>query len=292
MTSLAAPRAVRVLTEADRPEVEAVLANDPVRNVFVASRVDSYGIGRDPGLLGASLWGYYRMTSRRRRGPLQAVCFAGANLIPVNADVAATEAFADRARVSGRMCSSIVGDAGPVLHLWERLREFWDAPREVRPEQPVLVTSRPPSILADPRVRLATPRDFDALLPACVAMYTEEVGVSPLDWDGGRAFRGRLGELIADGHMYVRCDESGVVDFKAEIGAVSHGVCQIQGVWVRPELRGRGVGTAAMAAVTADAVRRVAPVASLYVNGYNHPARAVYERCGFVRHATFATVLF
>ena len=59
-----------------------------------------------------------------------------------------------------------------------------------------------------------------------------------------------------------------------------------------PEFRGRGLATAAMAAVTRDALRRVAPTVSLYVNDYNTPARRVYARCGFVPAGAFATVLF
>jgi predicted GNAT family acetyltransferase len=46
-----------------------------------------------------------------------------------------------------------------------------------------------------------------------------------------------------------------------------------------------------MAAVVRDALRRVAPSVSLYVNDFNTPARRVYERCGFRRMGTFATVL-
>jgi predicted GNAT family acetyltransferase len=47
-----------------------------------------------------------------------------------------------------------------------------------------------------------------------------------------------------------------------------------------------------MAAVVRDALRRVAPSVTLYVNDFNHAARAVYARCGFRQAGTFATVLF
>lgn len=53
-----------------------------------------------------------------------------------------------------------------------------------------------------------------------------------------------------------------------------------------------GLATAAMAAVTRDALLRVAPTVSLYVNDFNLPARRVYERCGFRPVGTLATVLF
>ncbi len=66
----------------------------------------------------------------------------------------------------------------------------------------------------------------------------------------------------------------------------------MQGVWTAPEWRGRGIATACMAAVVNDALRRVAPSVSLYVNDFNVPARRVYYRCGFQQVGLFATVLF
>ena len=53
----------------------------------------------------------------RRGGELEAVCLAGANLIPFavpGAERAAATAFADRARRAGRRCSTIVGPAASV----------------------------------------------------------------------------------------------------------------------------------------------------------------------------------
>jgi uncharacterized protein len=82
------------------------------------------------------------------------------------------------------------------------------------------------------------------------------------------------------------------VVFKAELAVITPQTAQVQGVWVTPEWRGRGMATAAMAAVVRDVLRRVAPTVSLYVNHYNVPARRVYARCGFRTVGTFATVLF
>ncbi len=45
-------------------------------------------------------------------------------------------------------------------------------------------------------MRRTTKDEVDVLYPACVAMYTEEVGVSP-EWDGGRdLYRARVTQLI------------------------------------------------------------------------------------------------
>jgi hypothetical protein len=161
----------------------------------------------------------------------------------------------------------------------------------VRPSQPLLVTDADPPIAPDPAVRLVQPNEVDRLFPAAVAMYTEEVGVSPLLDDGGRGYRRRMSELVRGKRAYARFAGDRVI-FKAELAIVTRRTAQVQGVWVDPEFRGRGLAAAAMAAVTRDTLRRVAPTVSLYVNDYNTPARRVYARCGFAPAGTFATVLF
>jgi predicted GNAT family acetyltransferase len=224
-------------------------------------------------------------------GELRALCYSGANLVPVAADPAAVAAFADRARRQGRRCSSLVGPAEQVLGLWSRLEPSWGAAREVRSSQPLLATSEPPGVPADPLVRLVRPDELEVVLPACIAMFAEEVGVSPLAGDGGTAYRARVAELVAQGRAFARIEDGRVV-FKAEVGAVTSAACQVQGVWVDPEWRGQGLAVPGMAAVVAACLRDIAPVASLYVNDYNEPALATYRRVGFARVGTFATVLF
>lgn len=276
-------RPVRVLRDADRADVEQLLNADPVASVFVAARIGSHGISR--WRLGAQLWGF------TLDGEVSGLCYSGANLVPLSTEPLAVRAFAEMAREQGRVCSSIVGPEKAVLPLWDDLVTDWGPPREVRASQPLLATAVPPEISPDPWVRRADMRDFDVLLPACVAMYTEEIGVSPVEWDGGVAYRARVAELVRAGRSYIRM-EGGEVVFKAELGAVSSRVAQVQGVWVHPERRSSGVGTAAMAAVVADSLRAVAPVVSLYVNDFNQGARTVYQRCGFSQVGTFATILF
>ncbi len=133
--------------------------------------------------------------------------------------------------------------------------------------------------------------DFDRILPACAAMFEEEVGYSP--FLGGQEFYSRrVAGLIREGHSLVHIDANGTVVFKAELGAVTRDVTQVQGVWMNPELRGgRGQSSGYMAAVV-NLSRTFAPVTSLYVNDYNAKARATYERVGFEQVGTFATVLF
>jgi uncharacterized protein len=274
---------LRLLTDRDLDEVLDICDRDAVTNVFVSARVRAGGL--DPRRLGAQVWGY------SEAGRMTSLCYSGANMVPVAATAPAVCAFAERARLQGRLCSSIVGPADAVGDLWALLAPYWGRPREIRARQPVMTISADPLVPPDPQVRAVRPDELDTLLPAAVAMFAEEVGVSPIGPDGGASYRARVAELIRTGRSFARI-EDGQVIFKAEIGAVTPLACQVQGVWVPPDLRCRGYATRGMAAVVVEALRSVAPVVSLYVNDFNAPARAAYQRVGFAESGTFSSVLF
>jgi predicted GNAT family acetyltransferase len=273
---------LRVLRPEDLPAVTDLLTRDPVTDVFVASRVEAVGL--DPARLGGEMWGY------AVDGYLESLCHAGANMVPVQAGPEAVQAFAERARRQGRRCASIVGERDAVAGMWSELAPTWGPAREVRDPQPLMSIAGPPAVPPDPQVRRVRPHELDILVPACVAMFTEEVGISPLGADGGASYRSRIAELVAAGRAFARIQDGRVI-FKAELGSVSSAACQVQGVWVPPDLRGRGLAAPGMAAV-AELAREAAPVVSLYVNDFNHAARATYRRVGFADVGQFMSVLF
>jgi predicted GNAT family acetyltransferase len=275
----------RLLDERDRAAALAICDADPVTNVFVASRIRA--LGMEPGRLGAQIWGY----AGGDDGSLTSLCYAGANLVPVQATPDALVAFAERALRQGRRCSSVVGPSAAVTELWGYLSPRWGPAREVRAAQPLMAIEGAPRVAADTGVRRVLLSEVDILLPACVAMFTEEVGVSPLSGDGGAAYRARVTELVRSGRAFARIDDGKVI-FKAEVGAATPQACQVQGVWVRPDHRGRGLAAPGMAAVVNVARESIAPIVSLYVNDFNAPARAAYLRAGFAEIGEFMSVLF
>lgn len=276
-------RQLRVLGDADRPELLELCARNPVANVFVAERaLSSTPIGR-----GSQLWGWYE------QGQLVSACWSGANLVLVEATGASVDAFAARVLQDGRRCSSIFGPAGATLALWSRVQPHWPRPREIRANQPLMALDTNSVIPEDPLVRFGTVDDLATLTPACIAMFTEEVGYSPVEADGGWAYRARVQQLVHTDRSFVRTvSTAGEIAFKAELGAVSQTVAQVQGVYVDPRWRGMGLASPAMAAVVNLTRRHVVPVVSLYVNDFNTRALAVYRRVGFQQVGTFATVLF
>jgi predicted GNAT family acetyltransferase len=267
----------------DLPAFEGLVARNPVVHVFTDYRARSTRL--DPRRLGGEMWGYVE------DGRLVSACHSAANLVPVEATTEALDAFAARAITQGRRCATIVGPIDDVRGLWERLEGSWSAPRDFRWHQPHMEIDQPSSIAPDPLVRRTSHRDLQAVYPACVAMHTEELGVSPEAGGGGDLYRARVAQLIERGWSFAHIVD-GKVLFKAEIASVTPHACQVQGVYVDPAYRGRGLATAGMAAVVEIALREVAPVVSLYVNEHNLPARRAYERAGFRTTKEFGTILF
>ncbi len=276
-------QSLRVLGPADVPAALELLSADPVVNVFADYRTRITQL--DTRWLGGEMWGYLEGDR------LVSMCHVGANLVPVNATAEACAAFADRAVRAGQRSSTIVGPHDEVEKLWAGLDGQWPAPRDFRWDQPHLVTRVRPPVPGDPLVRRTTKDEAEVLYPACVAMYTEEVGVSP-EVDGGRdLYRARVNQLVSRGWSFSRI-EDGRVLFKAEVACATPSAAQIQGVYVAPELRGQGLGAAGMATVVDVCLREIAPAVSLYVNAHNLAARAAYRRAGFEQSGTFATIMF
>ncbi len=275
---------IRAIDVNSLAQLQEIISRDPIRHCLVASRVDAGARGifkpTFPDILG-----YFD------DGHLLSAVLVGANVVPINTSQIARKEIAEMLRKSGRRSSSIVGPAREVLDLWSMLEASWDKAREIRQNQPVLSTKQRSHVQFDDSVRYSSLADLDTLMPACIAMFTEEVGVSPLVGGSSASYRNRISDLILQRRSFIRTVGDEVM-FKAEVGTVGAGVAQIQGVWVNPKYRGNGIAIPAMAAVLKYVLDDIAPVASLYVNDFNEAALATYFGTGFEQVDTFATILF
>jgi predicted GNAT family acetyltransferase len=275
---------IRPLGPPDLDAFLALVARDPVVNVFADYRARTTGL--EPRWLGGEMWGRYA------DGELVAACHVGANLVPIGAADDDARAFGERALARGRTISTIVGPQDAVRSFWHTVADAWGRPRDIRWAQPHLQLDADPAVEGDPGVRRTTRADLAEVYPACVAMYTEEVGVSPEHGGGAELYRARVLQLMSRGWSFASFDDSGRLVFKAEVACASPYAAQIQGVYVVPDRRGEGLATAGMAAVARIVRREIAPVVSLYVNDWNVSARRAYERVGFVESARFSTIMF
>src|SRR5262249_38238571 len=156
---------VRLLGDRDRAAAMALCDTDPVANVFVASRIRTFGL--EPGRLGAQIWGF------EPDDQLVSLCYAGANLVPGRATPAPAPAFAERAPGEGRGGASRAGRSAGVSQLWGLLGPQWGVARDVRAAQPLMAIEGPPKIAEDPVVRRVRSDEMGVLLPASIAMFTE-----------------------------------------------------------------------------------------------------------------------
>lgn len=271
----------RQVTRGDIDAVFDLLSRRPAENLFLAARLLDSDL--DPARLGHDLWGCWR------DGALAGVCHAGGNIVPVADDAEVCVALADTLG-RRRWAGSIMGASDAVLGLYAELvrrsASSWGHPRNIRRTQPLMELTHAPRGPVDPRVRRVTLDDFDAYFDASVKMYTEEIGTSPLGPGSGYAsfVRRRISSGYAFGWI-----EDGRVLFKTDIGPAAGVLCQIQGVWLDPSLRGQGLAGSAVAQAV-EFCQQMFPVVTLYVNGFNTPAIRTYERLGFRTIGTMSTV--
>ena len=268
---------VRQLVAADVPSALALVNERPYANCFLASMLEKQQLLGLVGVFDA--------------GALVAIAATNANCVSTDLTQGTAAALASFLAREGRRSSSIIGRQSNVRLLWDALDGRWGTMRAERPSQSLMLLRAAPVIAADPLVRRTRLEELDLLFPACVHMFTEEVGVSPIANGMGAAYRDRVHDIVTAGRSFARIVD-GVVEFKTEIGATSSSACQLQGVWVAPHLRGRGLAAPGIAAVATQAMADVAPAVELYVNDFNTPALRAYERAGFEHHDTFATIFF
>lgn len=273
---------LRRLHGVDTAKAVALCERHPVDSVLLRVAIEQTGIGASFSL--------GRFDADRE---LTALAWEYGNILPLGFDEDGLDEVAEEFAGRRRTGSSIVGPADQVMGLWNRICKRWGPARDVRERQFSMVMDSDPDVVADPLVQPAGVGDVSLVFPASVAMYIEEVGYDPTSHGAGYAYR--VARLVRSQHTFIRkaplADGSGErVVFKADVGALAGGVAQLQGVWVAPDLRGRGIATAGVAAVVKLVRDRLAPTISLYVNDYNAAAIATYTRVGFRIAGRWATV--
>jgi predicted GNAT family acetyltransferase len=216
--------------------------------------------------------------------------YYGAQLVIAADDDSVLDAFAIETR-KHRGLRSFVGPKEAVDGLWARVERWHAQPVIVRDEQPLYVLE--PGALragapATPEVRRARPDDAELVAEHSGRMILGELGYDPRANRSG--FTAAVRRAIAQGVWWVHVVD-GELRFQLNVGPRSAATAQLQGVWTPPEQRGKGYAKAALATIARQLLTTEASL-SLYVNGFNAPAIALYERLGFRRAGTFATYLF
>jgi ribosomal protein S18 acetylase RimI-like enzyme len=108
---------------------------------------------------------------------------------------------------------------------------------------------------------------------AFASTYAREAAFPEQTW---RERAGSGNSILA----YLPESDRGPVGLVASIQEVP-GELELVSMWVRPQARGRQVGSALVEAIVERARRGRVPRVHLWVTESNKPARRLYERCGF-----------
>jgi uncharacterized protein len=270
---------VAELTEAERAEVLAFLAERPVHTVIMA------GLIRDNGIVSAhhrgTFWG-----CRNAAGRLEGVALIGhATLIEARTERALRE-FAWAAQTCSKL-HMIMGEC-------ERVEEFWRSYADNG--QPMRLACR--ELLFELRqplagreevagLRLATPADLDLIPPVQAQLAAAESGINPLDIDPV-GFRQRCLRRIEQGRVSVLI-EDGRLLFKSDVQAETPEVVYLEGVYVNPGTRGTGLGRRCFTQLSQQLLTRTKCVC-LLVNEKNERAQAFYRKGGYKLTNVYDTI--
>ena len=209
---------VRILANSDTAALSHLIGQAPITNAYVQSILDT---GRRAGPIGGFARGVFLgIFDHTEPNKLVAACWAGANIVPVTNDFESGVYFGQALVALDENFGSIFGPQPAVEGVWEALRHGRQTARDIRKNQPFMTITEQAGIVPNPHVRLATEADYGRVLPASVAMFTEELGYSPLA-DGSNGYRLRVRQLIAKGHTMIDHGPEDVV-FKADFGIVTN----------------------------------------------------------------------
>lgn len=275
---------VRPLTPADLPALWSLLDRDPPTFAAIGSTIAL--AGADPARLGGDLLGFFDGEA------LRAGLYVGATVVPLNADDAAQQAFAAYLTQHPRAARAISGQAPDVLGLWRYLEPTWGEAREVRTDLVQMALTDKPKVDGDPRVRRVLPTELEEYAEALIAAFFEDIGTAPFLEGRRQAYVDALYAIICDGRAFLRRESSSRITFLAYVPILLDNICEIRGIWIPAELRGRGESAAAVAQVVDLCQESRASSVTLVVSRSNVAAHRAYDRVGFVERGPFATVLF
>ncbi len=267
-------RAVRELCEEDRDQVMAFLAHDPVQSVILRGLILDHGMCA-PELRG-SFYGYFAEEQ------LFGVALIGHQIVVFATD----EAFHSFARKAVEVKARgylMLGPQAQVKTLWGYLAQHGRETRRVSAQRLYVCqkSSQQPDHLQLLRANFA---ELDVITDAHAEMALEESGSDPRLSDLA-GFRHRIAERIERKRVWIKI-EDGKVIFKADLFSDTPETVYLEGIWVHPEYRHRGIAKSCMT----ELVQRLLTdhqAVCLIANEEESAAHQVYEQAGFAQVAAY-----
>lgn len=176
----------------------------------------------------------------------------------------------------------------------EFARVFADAARqhEAHPDEAKLLLSVNRLEEETPEIeglRPAEAAEADEVAHVHALTCMELIGVDPMQQDASR-FAACVRARIGMGRVWIVRDERGI-GFKTDIASETEQGVYLEGIWMRPDLRGHGLGTHALRSLCRRLLRR-RQVVCLFSDAANARVNAFYQRVGFNTVAPYRLIRY
>lgn len=269
------------LTEDDKAEVLEFLAQRPVHTVVMTSMIHDNGIENT--LNRGNFFGY-----RNVAGNLEGVALIGhTTLVEVHSEEA-LKALAFTARESETPIHVMMSDGDSIESFWQYFSGGVKEPRLVCSERlfeisfPLMVRQHIAGL------RLATEAELMPIAEAHAEVAFEESGVDPLVKDR-EGFLKRVTRRINQERIWVVFDEAGKLVFKADVVAETPEVKYLEGIYVNPEYRGKGIAADCLSQLCRTLLEEVQHVCLLSNEDFQH-AHSTYLKAGFKSQDSCVTI--
>lgn len=175
----------------------------------------------------------------------------------------------------------LLGDAGPCQALLDASSKGFFRRRHSAREQRFMATTTRVGAPHLPGLRRAEAAELERLTDfACLLHVADRMGPQ-ISRAGRAAVRARMHDSITAGATWV-LERDGLAVAKVDVSLASpRRGAQLAGVYVDEAWRGRGLGSAALAAVASALLAQGLPCVTLHVRADNGPAISAYRRAGF-----------
>lgn len=272
---------VEALSDKDRAEVLTFLSLRPAHTVFVA------GLILDNNLVSplnrGEFYGY-----RNQRGELEGVALIGQkNVIEAHSEASFKSLL--KLAMERPELQLVRAEEKRMRYLLKQLEQTGRTPRVVCRELLLEQTSLPEGIEPIEGLRNATLDDLQDVLAINASMIFEESGTNPLKRDL-RGVSERTARRIEQGRIWLLVKDGRVI-FKADVISITPEASFLEGVYVHPEERGRGLGSRCMTELGRILLKQAAAIA-LVVNQENRRALALYNKINYKLRSPYLTVYF
>lgn len=259
------------LSSTNRREVLDFLAIRPVHTVVMTSLINDNGL--ENSLNRGKFYGY-----KNAEGTLEGVALIGHTTLVEARSEEALKALALAARASDVPLHLIMSDGNTAGSFWKYLGNSHNAPRLTCTELLFEIKYPFPIQKCDHDIRQAVPEELEQVAAAQAEIAFRECGVDPMEKDR-EGFIKRVSRRLGQGRIFVVVENEKLL-FKADIIAETSDIIYLEGIYVAPGYRGRGMGPRCLSKLSADLLKR-APNISLLSNITFTGSHRSYLKAGF-----------